>query len=226
MLLRELDVVDAARKQVHEGRGAVTIAEVDAAAGREALRQEMLAFAGKREAELGELAAQQGTTRTRAELAASIASLATLARRWIARTGSDAVLAEDVGLVESVVQTAVKHRETLIGHGTESALDGSKTGHDTPLVNLAEGRVLVEMEAAMRAFDNEGPRNPSVPRLNPGPATRRALGRAASPSRGASDDGTKDSSKEPKTPPANNPATATTTRSTTVRKSTKTRSKR
>jgi hypothetical protein len=206
VLLRELDAGDAARARVAGGRGAVSITEVDAAAARQRLLQKAEAFAGLREAEGAELAAARGSSQGRAELAASIASLGRLITGWLQRDGADALLAADVGLDARLVDDAEATRQRLVAQGVEVILSGASRSNDTPAVNLAEGRCLVEMAAALAAFRNEHDRNDHVPRLVPGAATRRALGL---PKAKARTPGAEDPSPLP-TPPVGETPTAPT----------------
>ena len=64
-------------------------------------------------------------------------------------------------------------------------LEGAVVVRDSPQVNRVEGRLLLEMRAAMRMFNKANARNKHVPKLVPGDATRGALApRMAKPAKG------------------------------------------
>src|SRR5262249_4665455 len=59
--------------------------------------------------------------------------------------------------------------------GSAKTIAGGATAKDTPAVNLIEGRVIEELRVAMRAFDKARQKDPEIPRITPGPGTRRVL---------------------------------------------------
>lgn len=176
-LLHEFDLTDAERERVRASRDAVSVAEVKASEGREGLLQKLAAVAGARVGLRAALAEARGTTQDRAAVAVSLLTLTKLARTWL-KTEGEGEVAADVGLTEALVADVEARQEKLIADGSAAVIGGAATAHDSPAVNLAEGRCLFEMEAAMTASANEAARNDHVKRLVPGAATRRALGLA------------------------------------------------
>ena len=63
----------------------------------------------------------------------------------------------------------------LAGAADQRREEGCVIVRDDRTANRAEGRVLVEMKAAMRAFDEARELGALAPRLVPGPGTRRVL---------------------------------------------------
>ncbi len=112
------------------------------------------------------------------ELAESLSTLADLAEAFLAKAKKDAgaaALAEGASLTASDVDAARAASAALVSSGAARVTAGNARAQDTPEVNLAEGTVLAEMRVARRAFENANAIDPTVPRLNPGPATRNVL---------------------------------------------------
>lgn len=109
-------------------------------------------------------------------IVASIGTLADYARTWLART--DAVSRKRVelaSLTQAEVETAENAAAALAQATAGKTLEGTAIVRDSPAVNRIEGRVLLEMRAAMRVFNKANALNKRIPKLVPGSATRRAL---------------------------------------------------
>ena len=104
------------------------------------------------------------------------------------------------GLTLAEVQAAETAAATLVQATTGKTLEGAVIVRDSPAVNRIEGRVLLEMRAAMRVFSKANALNKHIPKLVPGEATRGAL---ISRSKKASDD---DAEPEADAPAPGNPA--------------------
>jgi hypothetical protein len=74
-----------------------------------------------------------------------------------------------------VIDAANAAAAALDKAAVDATLEGRKSSHDSPLVNLEEGNVLLEMEHAIDVFEEAHDENDVVPRLIPGPATRHVL---------------------------------------------------
>jgi hypothetical protein len=117
--------------------------------------------------------------RTSDDLGRSIEKAATLARAWLGR--KDALSLENAGLAgldEAVVTSAVTAAAALGGAHVDASLEGRKASHDSPIVNLEEGNVLLEMAYAMEVFEEAHYDNDVVQRLIPGPSTRNVLAKS------------------------------------------------
>lgn len=137
-------------------------------------------FAGQRGPELDEIKLIPPKGRSNDDLARSIDKAVALAQSWRAR--KDAGSVENVVLAaldEAVVTTALTAAAALGGAHVDASLEGRKASHDSPIVNLEEGNVLLEMAYAMDIFEEAHDDNDVVPRLIPGPATRHVLAPAA-----------------------------------------------
>lgn len=181
-LLHDLaDQISASRvknKSVGAARGAAASHRDAALAAREALLSPLRTFAGDRDEEREALRQAIGTIDPGDQLGQSLADLAELARRWLALADEDSIfLAANAGLTEGLAGAAVEAAQALTGSAAEARLEGPAAGHDSPLVNLAEGAVLLEMREAMRLFGEANARHPAVKKLSPGPSTRSVLGR-------------------------------------------------
>ena len=77
------------------------------------------------------------------------------------------------------VEKAAYEGVALQGAGNPQRRCAYAAGNDPPLVNLAEGGVLLEMKEAMRLFGEANAKHPAVKKLTPGLATRRVLARHA-----------------------------------------------
>jgi hypothetical protein len=85
-------------------------------------------------------------------------------------------LAEDAGLTDERLHAARLAADALTTTAVGAALAGPSMAKDPPVVNRAEGGVLLEMARAMEGFDAAHDENPAVERLVPGAATRHVLG--------------------------------------------------
>jgi hypothetical protein len=151
-----------------------------------AVRNDLLAIledlAGEADDDRAALDAARGGSTSRAEIAASLASLADLAAGWLAcHDASSRALVAASGRQQGDGDRARAASATLVSASSGAALGGRVDPRDTAAVNRVEGRVLFEMRAAMSAFSNAHARDKSVPKLSPGAATRHALtpGKAA-----------------------------------------------
>jgi hypothetical protein len=177
------DQLAAARtknKSVGAARGTAASHRDAAIAAREALLSPLRTFAGLREPESIELDDATGTIDPDDSLGESLASLAALARAWLSLKDEDSVfLAAEAGLTADLATAAINAGKTLTGSAVGAKLEGYAAGNDPPLVNLAEGGVLLEMKEAMRLFGEASARHPAVKKLTPGLATRGVLARHA-----------------------------------------------
>ena len=137
-------------------------------------------LAGERDAEREALRQAIGTIDPDDQLGQSLADLAALARTWLALADEDSIfLAADAGLTDDLAKAAVESAKALTGSAAGAKLEGRAAGNDPPLVNLAEGGVLLEMKEAMRLFGEANARHPAVKKLSPGASTRGVLGKRA-----------------------------------------------
>ena len=114
--------------------------------------------------------------RTNDELGRSIDKAVALARSWLARTDPQSVEHAAVAVLDdTIVMNAVDCAAGLGGAHVEAALERRKSSNDSPIVNLEEGNVLIEMAYAMDVFEEAHADNDVVARLIPGPATRHVL---------------------------------------------------
>jgi hypothetical protein len=165
------------RTQRGATRGAKDSHRTTAVQARRRLLRRLLTFAGKREAELTEIAGAQGTIDTEENIGLSIGALAKLARQWMARTDPLAkIQAKNAGLTAARVEVALKAAKGLVSTSTDATLEGPDAARDSPLVNRDEGDVLLEMDEAMNRFADAQEENEAVRQLSPGAATRHVLG--------------------------------------------------
>jgi hypothetical protein len=193
-LADQLTLARAKNKNVGAARGTAASRRDAAIAARDNLVSPLRTFAGDRDAEREALDAAIGTIDPDDRLGESLADLAALARTWLALSDEDSVfLAAEAGLTDDLAKAAVEAAKALTGSAADAKLEGPAAGHDSPLVNLAEGGVLLEMREAMRLFNEANARHPAVKKLSPGAATRGVLGKRAA-------------SAAPPEPPAPKPA--------------------
>lgn len=119
-----------------------------------------------------ELNIARGQANTEAEINTSLQSLLTLARAWLTREPIRARIAMLTAAQVDEAQTTQRAFALAIGERRE---EGHANVRDDADTNLAEGRVLTEMRAAMRAFADAKEEGANVPSLTPGAATRRVL---------------------------------------------------
>lgn len=172
---RALERQQAAQGKALERKNAVDDALDPAVAAEEELYEALDAVAGNRPVERRALDTAAVPGKLPEERAARLRKLAALGRRW--RRSKDpqlAALVRTARLSEAHLQAAERAAATLSSART-SARGARLNPRDEPPVNRAEGRVLVEMRYVMKRFDAAHRRNPSVPRLVPGPATRKAI---------------------------------------------------
>ena len=177
------DQLAAARtknKNVGAARGTAASHREAAITARESLLSPLRTFAGSRDPESGTLDDATGTIDPDDSLGESLAHLAALARTWLALKDEDSVfLAAEAGLTADLATAAINAGKTLTGSAVGAKLEGYAAGNDPPLVNLAEGGVLLEMKEAMRLFGEANAKHPAVKKLSPGLATRSVLARHA-----------------------------------------------
>lgn len=170
----------AREAKVGAARGTAATAYERADKARTKLLNRLSRFAGQRGPELDELKLVPAKGRSNDDLSRSIDKAVALAKSWRGRkdAGSmeNAVLA---ALDEAVVASAVTAAAALGGAHVDAALEGRKASHDSPIVNLEEGNVLLEMAYAMDVFEEAHDDNDVVPRLIPGAATRHVLAKSA-----------------------------------------------
>jgi hypothetical protein len=179
-LADQLSVARVKNKNVGAARGTAASRRDAAIDARDNLVSPLRTFAGDRDAEREALAAAIGAIDPDDRLGESLADLAALARAWLALTDEDSIfLAADAGLTADLATAAVTAAKALTGSAADAKLEGYAAGNDPPLVNLAEGGVLLEMKEAMRLFGEANARYPAVKKLSPGASTRAVLARHA-----------------------------------------------
>jgi hypothetical protein len=139
--------------RVEATRAAKTL-EANAKALKKRLVRAIESFAGEREVEGAALDAAMSAHQGDSDpLASTIGALATLANKWLARKDAkSAVLVAAAGLSSALVDEAMASARAYAEGSAEVALAGRRAGNDSPLVNLKEGAVLVEIIEADRAF--------------------------------------------------------------------------
>jgi hypothetical protein len=168
--------------KVGAARGTASTAYERADKARSKLLKRLSRFAGERDIEGKAVAEIPPKGRSNEELRRSIEAAVTLAQSFRARTDAENVaLAEVAALDEAIVMKAIAAAGELGGAHVEAALEGRKTSRDSPIVNLEEGNVLLEMAYAMDVFEEAHEDNDVVARLIPGPATRHVFIRKTRP---------------------------------------------
>jgi len=168
--------------KVGAARGTASTAYERADKARSKLLKRLERFAGEREIEVNLVSEVPPKGRSNEELRRSIEAAITLAQAFQARPDAENVaLAEVAALDAAIVARAIGAAGELGGAHVEAALEGRKTSRDTPIVNLEEGNVLLEMAYAMDVFEEAHEDNDVVARLIPGPATRPVLARTRPP---------------------------------------------
>lgn len=180
----------AAREVERRRRGGATtntvaleLARATAAAARKALLDSLEAIACANEVDGPALDDVRGTMADDDATVRSLGSLADYADAWLAKKdGISKRLVASAKLVPAKV-AAARDAAAKLAAAAAAATMGGVVGaeRDTPAINRIEGRVLEEMRVAMNAFAAAVDVDERIPRLNPGPATRRVLlGRSAS----------------------------------------------
>jgi hypothetical protein len=165
---------DAERRPVIDAMGARREHAVEL---RKGLLRRMRRYAGDRADEVKAINDAQGTIATPDLLTGSIKALVDVARGWMKQSDATAkVLIEDAGLTEERVSAALAAAEALSAKAIDAALAGPSLATDPPVVNRAEGGVLLEMARVLEGFEAAHEENPAVERLVPGNATRHVLG--------------------------------------------------
>lgn len=165
---------DAERRPVVE---AVVDRREHAVELRKGLLRRLRRYAGDRTEEGKAITDAQGTIATPDLVTSSIKALVRVAREWMALDDTTAkALVEDAGLTEERLSAALSAADALTATAVGAALAGPAKAKDPPVVNRAEGGVLLEMERAMEGFEAAHDENPAVERLVPGAATRHVLG--------------------------------------------------
>lgn len=119
-----------------------------------------------------EVAIARGDTETDDTILESTRALIQLARLWLKNEPLRARLAK---LQVKLVDEAEESVSQLASAADQRREEGRVMVRDDTATNRAEGRVLVEMKAAMRAFDEARELGALVPKLVPGAGTRRVL---------------------------------------------------
>jgi hypothetical protein len=189
---------DEKRSKVKVARGTAESERQAALDARKDVISALRTYAGQRPKERQELKQATGVTDSLENLAKSIAALVALGQRWLGRQDETSkILATEANLTADVLQAAT---DAAAGLGTATA-DALAEGHarskDTPPINRAEGRVLLEMLEARRIWNEAHERSGLVQKLNPGPAIRHVFGRSPS-----ADDGTEVEEEPSAAPPA------------------------
>jgi hypothetical protein len=157
-------------------RGTASTAYERADKARSRLLKRLERFAGERDIEAKAVAEIPPKGRSNEDLRRSLEAAITLAQAFQARPDAEnRALAEVAALDAPIVAKALASASELGGAHVESALEGRKTSRDSPIVNLEEGNVLLEMAYAMDVFQEAHEDNDVVARLIPGPATRHVL---------------------------------------------------
>jgi len=157
-------------------RGTAANAYERADKARTKLLTRLKRFAGRRDAENAAIDAVPAKGRGNDELGRSIDKAVALARTWLGRTDAESVENAKLAVLdEAVVTSAITSAAALGGAHVDAAMEGRKTSNDSPIVNLEEGNVLLEMAYAMEVFEEAHEDNDVVSRLIPGPATRHVL---------------------------------------------------
>lgn len=163
-------------------------AEATARALREDLLDALTTIAEGNPDDERALATATGSLMGAPALVASLRGLSALARAWLDRDTEDAkVLAASVSLTLADVEAAEAAAGALEEAAGDSTIEGRAAVKDTPSVNRAEGRVLLELRLAMRAFERAHERNKEIPRLPSGAATRQAFDRRSAAKAGAAE---------------------------------------
>ncbi len=187
---REAQLAAEGSASAAKGRAARALAT--AAETRDDLLDALTTIAQGNPSDLHALETATGSSANAGKLAASLRGLTGLARSWLARPEENArVLAASVGLGTGDVDAAEAAGDALEAASGDKTLEGRTLVKDSPSVNRAEGRVLLELRLVMRVFARVNERNKEVPRLAPGAATRHVLGRKSASGSAAEDDGAK-----------------------------------
>ena len=103
---------------------------------------------------------------TATDLQHSLGALGKLATGYLALTDeSSRILASESGLTQALVDEARAASETAADTSAGAAAAGAAHPADAPLVNIAEGTVLIEMAHALDVFDELADTLPGVKRL-------------------------------------------------------------
>jgi hypothetical protein len=166
----------AREEKLGAARGTAANAYERADKARTKLLARLKRFAGDRGPENDEIKLVPAKGRTNDDLGRSIGKAVALARSWLGRTDAESVEHATLAVLdEAVVANAVTCAAGLGGAHVDAALEGRKSSNDSPIVNLEEGNVLIEMAYAMEVFEEAHQDNDVVSRLIPGPATRHVL---------------------------------------------------
>lgn len=166
----------AREEKLGAARGTAANAHERADKARTKLLNRLKRFAGKRDAETKEIDGVPAKARTNDDLSRSIGKAVELAQSWRVRTDAVNVEAAKLAVLdEAVIMNAITTAAALGGAHVDAALEGRKNANDSPIVNLEEGNVLLEMAYAMEVFEEAHEENDVVSRLIPGPATRHVL---------------------------------------------------
>lgn len=148
-------------------------AERVARAERKALVAQLSRIAGKATRERASLTSAIGSGDTRAEVMQSLGQVVTLGRAW--RASSDPSLEARCAifqLTDAALDQAARAQRTLVDAGGD-AIGVRNLSHDTPMVNRAEGAVLLELKTLAEIFDEAHEKDPTVRKLPIGHAGTR-----------------------------------------------------
>ena len=133
-------------------------------------------LAGEADPYRGELDAARGKTTKPGDVASSLNDLARLGDAWLRRSDAESkALVSAVDLQRGDIDLAWSAAQSLEQALARASGVRLSDGRDTPSVNRVEGRVLLEMRCAMRAFAHAHDNDALVPRLVPGAGTRNVL---------------------------------------------------
>jgi hypothetical protein len=137
-----------------------------ALAVRRRVEKRLLRFAGRRMDLREAVKKASGRATTAADLQRSLGALAALAAGYLAEKDEQSrFLLRESGVTSALVDEARAASESA----TDAAVDAAGTGDarpaDAPLVNIAEGTVLLELEHALEVFDELADTVPGVKRL-------------------------------------------------------------
>lgn len=172
----------AAQGRSAHGRGSVDKAREAGLLARAELAEALAILAGGDDARQLDVVAAQGDAGTSEALAASLRALSDLANGWLERFDMEShALVASVGLSRADVESALDCAGELTAESDPHRLASPRSAlRDTPAVDRAEGRVLLEMRLVMRVFSAAHERTRLVAPLVPGPGTRAVL-RAVAP---------------------------------------------
>lgn len=172
------DAASAAEGSTSAAKERAARAELAAKIARDDLQSALEAIVCGNDADETALETASEPIRGTASLLRSLRGLAQLGRELLGRDSAEAkALADSVSLSLADIDAAEEAANALEMASGDATMEGRLAFRDTPTVNRAEGRVLLELRLAMRAFAHAHDRNKEVPALHPGRATSAVLRR-------------------------------------------------